>query len=96
MKLINFTYKEKGKNKTIRVKPVSIFSFGLMFRKKSPNLLFSMKKERTFSIHSFFCKPFKAIWLDENNRITKNVDVKPWKIISGKGKYLIEIPSGTT
>lgn len=93
MTLVNFEYfiKQK-KKKTLMVKPVSILSTGLMFRSKSPPLLFKLKKERKFSIHSFFCKPFKAIWLDKNKKSTKILYVQPRRVVSGKGMYLIEIP----
>ena len=93
MKLTNFTYTSQGKRKTIKVKPVTTFSTGLMFQKTSPPLLFELNKERKFSIHSFFCKPFTAIWLDNNKKATKIAHIKNWKLkISGKGKYLLEIP----
>jgi uncharacterized membrane protein (UPF0127 family) len=66
---------------------------GLMFKSSSPPLLFTFKKEKTLSIHSLFCKPFKAVWLDEKFQATKVLEVKTWKLnISGKGKYLLEIP----
>jgi len=95
-----FVYYNKGKKTKIPVKVCdTIFSkfLGLMFRKSSPALLFLFKKEKTLTIHSFFCKPFRAIWLDENKNITKIVDVNNWKMsISGRGKYLLEIPRRTT
>lgn len=95
MVLKNFTYIIKGKRKTIKVKSVSIFSTGLMFRKTSPPLLFELNKERKFSIHSFFCKPFTAIWIDNNKKATKVEYIKNWKLkITGRGKYLLEIPEG--
>jgi len=93
MKLTNFTYTIKGKTKKIKVKPVTTFSTGLMFHSNSPPLLFKLNKERKFSIHSFFCKPFTAIWLNEKKQATKVEYVKTWKPkITGKGKYLLEIP----
>jgi uncharacterized membrane protein (UPF0127 family) len=64
-----------------------------MFKKSSPPLLFVFGKEQNLSIHSLFCKPFTAIWLDQNKKITKIVDGKPWRLnYSGRGKYLLEIP----
>jgi uncharacterized membrane protein (UPF0127 family) len=94
MKLQTFTYTdEKNKKHTLKVKPVSIFSTGLMFRRTSPSLLFDMGSNQSFSIHSFFCKPFKAVWLDDRKKITKVIDVKPWRInLRGEGRYLLEIP----
>src|SRR3989338_813904 len=69
---------------------------GLMFKKKSFPLLFIFRKEKNLSIHSFFCKPFKAIWLDKNMKSTKVIDVKKWKPnFSGNGKFILEIPITT-
>lgn len=66
---------------------------GLMFRKNSLPLLFIFNKEKNLSIHSLFCKPFTAIWLDKNMKATKLQEVKKLKFnISGYGKYLLEIP----
>jgi len=97
MTLKKITYFIDGKKKIIDVKKVSPMSPGLLFRRKSPPLLFSLSKETSFSIFSIFCKPFKAIWLDENMCATQIVDVKTWKWkIPGKGKYLLEIPVTTT
>lgn len=72
--------------------PTSKFT-GLMFRKNSPPLLFVFDKNKKLTIHSFFCKPFRAIWLDDKMNSTRVIDVKRWlPSISGKGKYLLEIP----
>jgi uncharacterized membrane protein (UPF0127 family) len=86
-----------GDKKTIKVRVcttvLSKFT-GLMFKKNSVPLLFIFPKEKTLSIHSFFCRPFRAIWLDKNMKATKVIDAKPGKLnYSGKGKYLLEIPS---
>ena len=94
--MTKFTFYSKKKEFILNVKECktiwSKFS-GLMFRKTSPPLLFIFSKEKNLSIHSFFCKPFKAIWLDDNKQITQIVDVKKWKSsMSGRGKYLLEIP----
>lgn len=103
MVLKKFAYNEKGKEKIIEVRVCrSLLSkfLGLMFRKKSPALLFVFKKSKKLSIHSFFCKPFKAIWLDEGRKVVKVEDVEPRKLnVLGCGKYLLEIPifpTGTT
>lgn len=93
------TYFMEGKKKKIEVElcdtPLKKFS-GLMFRKNSPPLLFVFNKNKKLSIHSFFCKPFRVVWLDENMRATKFVDVKKWRPnFSGRGKYLLEIPITT-
>jgi uncharacterized membrane protein (UPF0127 family) len=67
-----------------------------MFRKDSPPLLFTFNKEKKLSIHSFFCKPFTAIWLDDKKRITKSIKIKNWRPnFYGTGKYLLEIPLPT-
>jgi len=92
----SFTYIENKKNKIIQVEACDTiwkkFS-GLMFRKNSPPLLFPFSKEKKLTIHSFFCKPFRAIWLDENKKATKSVDIYNWRPnFSGYGKYLLEIP----
>ncbi|MDO8516719.1 MAG: hypothetical protein Q7S33_01210 [Nanoarchaeota archaeon] len=65
---------------------------GLMFRKTSPPLLFVFNKEKTLSIHSLFCMPFIAVWLNKNKKPTKIIEVKKTMFnISGKGMYLLEI-----
>jgi len=96
MKFQSFTYYSKNKKLTLKVEVCDTiwkkFS-GLMFRKNSPPLLFPFKKEKNLSIHSFFCKPFKAIWLDDKFKITKEKNVFNWRpLINGRGKYLLEIP----
>jgi len=64
-----------------------------MFRRQSPPLLFVFNKEKKLTIHSLFCRTFKAVWLNEKKQATKTQVVYPWKIgVSGKGKYLLEIP----
>jgi uncharacterized membrane protein (UPF0127 family) len=87
---------EKNHKRTLKVKFCkSIWSkfSGLMFRKNSPPLLFVFKKEQTLSIHSLFCEPFDAIWLDEKKKITKKIRiVSPGLNFSAKGKYLLEVP----
>jgi uncharacterized membrane protein (UPF0127 family) len=94
--LKSFSYLEGKDKKTIKVEVCdSIWKkfSGLMFRKNSKPLLFSFNKNKRLTIHSFFCKPFKAIWIDDKFLITKEEHVKNWRIyISGSGKYLLEIP----
>ncbi len=93
MRLKSFIYYDGKKKKIIKVKPVSPYSTGLMFKKNSANLLFSLKRERSLDITSLFCLPFRAIWLDKNRKILQSLDVKEqrWRI-PGKGMYLVEIP----
>ncbi len=96
MVLKEITYFIKGEKRKLMVKQVSILSTGLMFRRKSPPLLFVIPKKMNATITSFFCKPFTAIWLDDKMRSTKVTDVKTWKLnISGRGKYILEIPRTT-
>lgn len=94
--LKNFSYYKNNKKINIKVKvcdTIWLKFSGLMFRKKSYPLLFPFNKEKKLSIHSFFCVPFKAIWLDGKKEITKEIDIKKWRLnFSGKGKYLLEIP----
>ena len=96
MVLKKITYHIKNKSHKIKVKPLTtIFqkATGLMFKKNSPPLLFVFNKTKTLSIHSLFCKPFRAIWLNEKKQATKILSItKPKLNISGKGKYLLEIP----
>lgn len=67
---------------------------GLMFRKKSKPLLFVFKRSTKQPIHSFFCKPFKAIWLMKGRVIDEKI-VKPFSL-SIKPKnfftHLVEMP----
>jgi uncharacterized membrane protein (UPF0127 family) len=69
----------KGKEVTVedikRVSPIGKYA-GLMFKpKETQALLFEFKKGRN-SIHSFFCKPFLAIWLLEGRIVDFRI-VKP-------------------
>ena len=69
-----------------------------MFRKNSPPLLFIYKKPTKEPIHSFFCKKFIAIWLDNKNQIIETKLVKPYKLtIKPKQKFtkLLEIPENS-
>ena len=91
-----FEYLIDGKRKEIDVKVCkSFFSkcFGLMFKARSKPLLFVFKKERKIAIHSFFCVPFRAIWLDKSKSATRILEVPSWKpYVEGVGKFLLEIP----
>ncbi len=64
---------------------------GLMFRRESPPLLFVFNREKKLEIHSLFCKPFIAVWIDENLRATKIEKIAKFGNFSGRGKYLLEI-----
>ncbi len=96
MVLKNFIYYKKGKKIKIKVEVCDTIwkKFkGLMFRKNAPPLLFIFNKNQTISIHSFFCIPFKAIWLNDRKQIVKELSIKNWRPnFSDYGKYLLEIP----
>jgi len=63
---------------------------GLMFKSNSKPLLFTFDKQA--KIHSLFCKPFKAIWLDKNRHLIKEEVITNWKLsISCDARYLIEV-----
>jgi len=67
---------------------------GLMFRKQSRPLLFIFKKPTRQSIHSFFCKPFLALWLYKGKIIDKKI-VNPFSFSVNPRKpftELVEIP----
>ncbi len=67
---------------------------GLMFKKKSPCLLFIFNKQIIHSIHSFFCQPFIAIWFNKNKIIELKI-IKSWRFsIRPKKRFdkLLEIP----
>ncbi|MGC9309189.1 MAG: hypothetical protein ACP5D2_00655 [Candidatus Nanoarchaeia archaeon] len=91
-----FTYYKDGKKIKICVKlcQSAICKFlGLMFKSNSKPLLFIFNKEKKITIHSLFCKPFKAIWLDDRKRVVKEEVIDKWRLyIGGRGKYLLEIP----
>lgn len=66
---------------------------GLMFRRNSPALLFEFAKGRR-GIHSFFCRPFIAVWL-LNGKVQEYRIISSWKSFIVPEKEfdkLIEIP----
>lgn len=68
---------------------------GLMFRKESKSLLFVFGSKNRRAIHSFFCKPFYAIWFDDNEIVDERL-VENWKFIVRPKKgfnKLLEIPT---
>jgi len=95
--MVKFSFKYKNKNFNLDVKECRTIlskTSGLMFRKKSPALLFIFKKPVKISIHSFFCVPFTAIWFLDD-KIIEIKNVRPWKFhIVPKKKFnrLLEIP----
>jgi uncharacterized membrane protein (UPF0127 family) len=69
---------------------------GLMFRSKNYKtpLLFPFNKPGRYSIHSFFCRKFIAVWLAKGKIVDIQL-VEPWKFsVTGKEKFdeLLEIP----
>ena len=67
---------------------------GLMFKNNPNALLFDFKNNRKYKIHSYFCKPFLAIWLNQGKIIeTKLVQPNVFSISSeNEFDKLIEIP----
>lgn len=96
MKKIFFKFKLKKELFEINAKECSSFwskLSGLMFKYKSPCLLFIFNRNKNLCIHSFFCKPFIAIWFDSDKKITKILNISKSGInFCGIGKYLLEIP----
>ena len=96
---MKFNFKYKNINYNLEVEECkTIFSKfrGLMFNSNSIPLLFIFNKPNQLPIHSLFCKPFIAIWFDNNNKVVDSKFIKPWKLsIKPKNKYnkLLEIPS---
>jgi uncharacterized membrane protein (UPF0127 family) len=92
---MKFDYQENGETKSLDVVMLtSVYEklSGLMFKRSSKPLLFVFEKEQPISIHSLFCKPFTAIWLDKNKFVVKKEIVNYRRYnIKGYGKYLIEI-----
>ena len=94
---MKFQFNYKGKNFNIDAEECNNYFLrakGLMFRKKSKPLLFVFGKQTKRAIHSLFCIPFIAVWLDGDNIIDVKI-IKPWKIsVFPRGKFdkLLEIP----
>ena len=93
----------KGKRALCDAAPCRSFFakfLGLMFRRKAVPLLFvfdSEARERN-AIHSFFCPPFEAVFLDGEKRIVGVVrGITPWRPAIFPKKpfaYLLELPVG--
>jgi uncharacterized membrane protein (UPF0127 family) len=91
-----FKYKEKVINLDVEICD-NVFSQarGLIFKKKSPPLLFVFKKPTKMRIHSFFCKPFIAIWFNGDKIIDLKVVRKSKFSIRPKERFdkLLEVPN---
>ena len=98
--VVDFNLKIKNQELNLKVKPLINplqQSLGLMFKKHSPNLLFIFKKPKRTPIHSYFCKPFIAIWLLDNQIIDIKL-IEPNQLsIKPKEKFnkLLEIPNNS-
>src|SRR3989338_11367135 len=73
-------------------------AWGLMFSKsvKTP-LLFVFESSGRHGIHSFFCPPFDAVFLDENFRVVDRLAVRTlrfWIAPKSNARYLIEAAPG--
>lgn len=95
MKKDSFRFYFKEKEISLNVKECRSFwskLSGLMFKKKSMPLLFIFNSDKLLCIHSFFCKPFLAIWVNSKMEITQANKILPWRTnFCGKGRYLVEI-----
>jgi len=87
----------KGKKKIIECEECKSFfskARGLMFRKNPKPLIFNFKKPTKMVIHSFFCKPFIAVWL-KKGKVIERKKVKPFSFsVRPREKYdcLVELP----
>ena len=90
----NFKYKEREKSIDVKIcDNILSQARGLMFRRESKPLLFVFKSKKKRAIHSFFCKPFIAIWFD-GDRIIEIKKIDNWRFsIKPKEKFdkLLEI-----
>jgi len=68
-------------------------SIGLMFRRDfHGEMKFVFKKPRSVLIHTLFmCFPINVKCYDEEGRLSRDVDMKPWRFIYVKGvKSVVE------
>lgn len=94
---MKFKFIYKNKKRIIYVKILrDIFqqARGLMFKKKSKPLLFIFKNKKRRAIHSFFCKPFVAIWFDDDEIVDVKIIKKHKFSIKPEKEFnkLLEIP----
>jgi len=97
MVVVNFQYKKKKFSiKADECKGFISKAWGLIFQKTPKPLLFVFSSKTQQSIHSFFCKPFVAIWFYKGKIVDKQ-HVQPWRFsVKPKRKFdrLLEIPEG--
>ncbi len=97
---MKFKFNHKGKKIELDVEVCdTVFkrARGLMFRSNPSPLLFVFNKPTRQPIHSFFCKPFRAIWM-RDGKIIDEKTVLPFKLsVIPKGDFtaLVEIPLKT-
>ena len=69
---------------------------GLMFKSREVlPVLFEFKEDRLINIHSWFVYfPFRALWLDENNKVLDEKIVFPFTTYNPEqmARKLLEIP----
>jgi uncharacterized membrane protein (UPF0127 family) len=91
----SFIYNKKKFNLEVDLcRTINQKAWGLMFKRKSRPLLFYFNRSVLTPIHSFFCRPFIAIWLN-NKKVVDIKYVRPWKVsVFPKEKFdrLLEIP----
>jgi uncharacterized membrane protein (UPF0127 family) len=98
--LNNFDFEYRGRKISLEVKICRDFlsqGLGLMFKKKSRPLLFFFKKPKKRSIHSFFCKPFVAVWFNDGKIVDVEI-VRDWRFsIKPRDVFdkLLEIPQSS-
>jgi hypothetical protein len=94
--------KIKLKDKEIEIENIKkidglklFFHTGLMFKSKNTGaLLFEFSSPTNTKIHSFFCNPFLAIWLDEKNKIIETKFITKVGTFSPKTEFskILELP----
>lgn len=52
---------------------------GIMFKWKSPGLIFIFDKPTSHPIHSYFCRTFKAKWFNYSGELIEEQIVKPFR-----------------
>ncbi len=74
-------------------------AIGIMLRRRVTRpMLFLFDETNVVSIHSFFCPPFDAVFLDKQRKVVGlHRYIRPNHIVSSERpvKYLIEFPPGT-
>jgi len=86
----------KNKKVTLKCEVADNFlkrAFGIMFKRNFKPVLFKFEKKQNICIHSFFCPPFIAIFLNEKKKVIQIKKIDPFSIFTSKpANYLIEVP----